>query len=121
MTYTDKRLEEQDWKAESYKKWRATDLAEQCKPWEGAVHQYFVNEIIGPLLATSITQALAEERKRVRGEIENKRADLRREMRKLDYEGEDYLDSPVDLGHCYLKRLEDLKEVKDDILSSLDR
>jgi len=72
-------------------------------------------------ISESIQQALAEERVRVRGVIENKRADLRREMRKLDFEGENYLNSPVEIGHCYLKRLEDLKEVKDEILSSLDK
>jgi len=65
MTYTEKRLEDKDWKAESYKKWRATDLVKSCKPWEGAVHQYFVNEIIEPLLQ----QTLVEERERVVMEI----------------------------------------------------
>jgi len=68
MTYTQRQSDE--WKAESYKKWRATDLAEQCKPWEGAVHQYFVNEIIEPL----IHQALAEDRERVVEMIEKQKA-----------------------------------------------
>lgn len=55
-----------DWKAETYKKWLETDLAKDCKPWEGAVHQYFANEIIEPLLTTTIENARAEEREKVK-------------------------------------------------------
>ena len=103
MNYTEKRLE---------------DVEKILKGFDGMIGS---KQKLKDLFSTSIDQAIAEERERVVGKIENKRADLQREMRKLDYEGEDYLNSPVGLGHCYLKRLGDLKEVKDDLLSSLDK
>ena len=62
-------IEQGEWKAETYKKWCATDLSKETEPWKGAVHQYFANEIIAPLLHQNTIDILEG----VKGEIENKK------------------------------------------------
>ncbi len=47
-------------KASSYTEWRKTDLSKECKPWEGAVHQYFM-EVFFETFIPTLTHAIEVE------------------------------------------------------------